>query len=120
MRIAALILLLAVSGCTDLTTPQARSAPTTLPIPSWPADISPDEVRNLTPDECKAILVAKAAIESSRGEAIHARFKVEKQSDDWVVHAFYTHPAGYATLPGDFTAVWISHDWSVKHMIGGA
>src|SRR4051794_8387829 len=105
MRIAALILLFAVSGCENSSTPQARSAPTTQPISFWPVGISPDEARNLTPDECKAILVAKAAIEASEGHAVHANFKVAKQGNDWIVTVLYTAPAGYQTALGDFTAV---------------
>ena len=120
MRIAGSMMLLALSSCDHLATPQVRSSPTTLPILSWPVGISPDAARNLTPDECKAILVAKAAIESSRGDAIHARFKVEKVGDGWVVTAFYTYPPGYLSPPGNFTAVWISRDWLVKRVIGGA
>ena len=110
-------MLIGSSGC--VTQPKPASTQTTL-LDAWPAEMLPADARNLTPDECKAILVARAALEARKNAEIHAHFRVTKQHGDWWVTADYTPARDYVSSVGNFSTVVIAPDWSVKQIIGGA
>ena len=86
----------------------------------FPIEASPGEVRALTPAECKAVLVARAALEESRGEEIHARFQVSMDGENWSVTAFFNPPRGMVSPIGYFATVRIDNSWNVKEIVGGS
>jgi hypothetical protein len=90
------------------------------PSDTWPPDISMEQVRALTPDECRAILIARAALESRENAEIHAHFAVERRGEDWIVTVTYTARPGHRMPPGSFAGVIIAADWTIKDIIGGA
>lgn len=109
--------LIGLAGCAP------QSMPTTTEtriIDAWPPEMLLADARNLTPEECKAILVARAALEASNKAEIHAHFRVNKQHGDWRVTADYTPARDYVSSVGNFSTLVIAPDWSVKQIIGGA
>jgi len=81
----------------------------------WPAEMSQQQVQALSPDACKAILVARAALEARDGHQIHAKFSVDREGEVWVVGVTYTSDGSFAfPAGGGSTSVYIGPDWTVK------
>src|SRR5262249_11891588 len=73
-------------------------------------------------DETKAVEIAKAYLEKSHGKRIDARYKVTRVPEGFSVHAEYV--TGYQNgqpffLPGGFSVVLVSTQWTVLKIIGG-
>ena len=110
--------LIASAGCHMKSSPTAQTGARDLS--EWPSSMSAQEAAALTPDACKAILIARAALEARTDQEIHARFDVKRIGDDWEVTVFYTPRHGEETFPGNFTGVILGSDWKIKSIIGGA
>jgi hypothetical protein len=118
---------LAVAGCTATRSTEAVSA-TQPSAPPWTPALSPEQARRLTPDEAKAILVARAALEQQAKESgfpspnIMA-YKVTGTAVGWEVHVSYVGAAYDGKVvgaPGYFSVVYIDHAWNVTRIVGGA
>lgn len=94
----------------------------------WVTSITPEDVKTLSPDEAKAILLAHAVIENNAKRAgrpapeiLH--FYPKATADGWDVHveyvAFWDNGRPYSG-PGFFTDVLIGRDWQIIRMSGGA
>lgn len=77
------------------------------------------EATSLSPDQAKAILVARAAVEAEVGQQVHARYRAESVADGWIVHVFFVAPVGYVAPPGDFCAVFLDSQFAVSRIVGG-
>jgi hypothetical protein len=77
------------------------------------------EAASLSPEEAKAIVVARAAVEAQSGEGIHARFRAEPVPDGWSVHVKFIPPVGYVTPTGYFCNVYLDAQFNVRKIVGG-
>jgi len=128
MRATILTLILsALTGCAahENSVPSNRSMAASA---RWIATLSPQQVSALSPEEAKAILLARAAIEQ-RAQDVGSpqpqvlEYRVNLTSDGWTVHVQYVglwfegkpHPA-----PGYFSTVYIDRNWAVRNVVGGA
>ena len=95
---------------------------------SWVPPLAPGEVKALSPDEAKAVLMARSVIEENakkEGQAAPQilHFYPKATADGWDVHveyvAFWTNgkPTSGA---GFFADVLIGRNWKVIKVIGGA
>ena len=92
------------------------------------AALSLEEAQRLTPDEAKAIVVARAAVEEAAaktgGEMPQImNLHVGRNGSGWVIHVQYVggwfegRPIGMA---GNFADVLIDDKWEVTRIVGGA
>ena len=87
-----------------------------------PAGFHREGSRELSTEEGKAVAVAKAALEREARKHIDARYKVTRVPEGFSVHASYV--TGYQDgqpffLPGGFSVVLVSSQWTVIKIIGG-
>src|SRR4051794_34788644 len=83
------------------------------PEPQWPIGLTVDEAALLSPEQCKAILVARAAVEAREGHQIHASYRSESVPDGWIVHVFFIPPVGHVAPTGYFCAVFLDPQFAV-------
>src|SRR2546421_2375298 len=122
------ILLIGLGGCMSEMRSQKVIAPPQATQKKAFATVSLQEAQRLAPDEAKAILVARAAVEEAAAKAgaempqimdLH----VSRNGSGWVVHVQYVggffegRPIGMA---GNFAAVFIDDKWEVIRIGGGA
>ena len=96
--------------------------------PGWFASFTIKQVQDLSSDECKAILIAKAAVEKNLSQPSNFEFIVRREGDRWSVmvsgigytidqHGKVLEPV---KTPGGFCDVLIDKDWHVVEIRGGA
>lgn len=94
----------------------------------WVPTLTPDEVKAISPDEAKAVLLARSVIEENAKKAGRAapeilHFYPKATEDGWDVHveyvAFWTNGKPYSGA-GFFSDVRIGRNWKVIQVIGGA
>lgn len=99
--------------------------PTTAP---WTVAITPQRAREWTPEEAKAVLIARAAVDelAKRANAPAPEileFRVTPEPSGWSV---YVEFVGYyvegkaGPAPGYFTVIEIDRNWNITRVVGGA
>lgn len=98
-------------------------APPTPPA-GWFAAFTPEQARALTPDEAKAVAVARAAVEKDMMELSGLELKAERTTDGWsvrVTHFSFDWQLPHRfRMPGNFCVVYIDRQWNVTRVVGGA
>ena len=127
-RLAAPCILGTIVGCGSTSNRPSvvqREQPATAP---WTVAITPQRAREWTPEEAKAVLVARAALDEQAKRANAPapdiiEFRVTPEPNGWSV---YVEFVGYyvdgkaGPAPGYFTVVEIDREWNVTRTIGGA
>lgn len=131
MRIMRLNLLLGVlstiAGCTHSPTDGHPSPQPPATSPQWNAPLSPEQVKGWSPEEAKAVVIARAAVEQmsmrSGGPAPDImEFRVTPTPTGWEVYVSFVgayvdgQPIGGA---GYFTVVEVDRNWNVTRLVGG-
>lgn len=97
-------------------------------VAQWAPSLAPDDVMALSPDEAKAILLARSVVEKNAKLAGQpapeiSHFYPTATADGWDVHveyvAFWNNGKPFPG-PGFFTVVRIRRNWKVVQVIGGA
>src|SRR2546423_14770111 len=122
------ILLIVLGGCVSEMRSQKVIARPEAPQKKAFATVSLQDAQRLAPDEAKAIVVARAAVEEAAaktggGMTPIIKFHLSRNGSGWVVHVQYVggwfegRPIGMA---GNFAAVFIDDKWEVIRIGGGA
>jgi hypothetical protein len=114
-----------VGGCDSSPTATATSPP---PPHPWTSPLSPDEVKEWSPQEAKAVLVAWAAVmRESKQAGGHApdimKFVVKPVPTGWEVFVQYVGvyvDGKPMPAPSYFAVVEIDPNWRVIRIVGGA
>ena len=121
------IVLWALTGCAVHEGTPARGQLETAPSP-WVMTLSPQQVSNLSPEDAKAILFARAAIEQQAKSAGAPspqvlEYRVTDTRDGWEVHVQFVglwDGGKPSPGPGYFSTVYINKDWTLRKIVGGA
>jgi hypothetical protein len=123
-----LMLLIGLVGCVSEMKGQSATAPPEAPQRKAFATISVQEAQRLAPDEAKAIIIARAAVEEAAAKTGGEMPQImgigaSRNGNGWVVHVQYVggwfegRPTGMA---GFFADVLINEKWEVTRIGGGA
>lgn len=128
MLIVSLLWLLGLAGGCDSTRTVTATVPPAMPPPAWNSPLSPDEVKEWSPQEAKAVLVAWAAVMRESKQAGGPvpdimKFVVKPVPTGWEVHVQYV--GGYVDgkpipMSGNFAVVEIDPNWKIIRIVGGA
>lgn len=116
----------ALCGCRAPSPPQSPPAPER--HPEWTVPLSPEQARNWSPRQAKAVLIAMTAVqqESKNGgypppDMMEIRPQVTPTGYDVYVQFAGAYIDGKPVgIPGGFVVVSINADWKVTRIIGGA
>ena len=120
--------LLALQGCVTTETRTFRE-PTLPSSPTrWAVGLTPERARSLSPEEAKAVLIARAYLEGRAKDAAGLRpdileFRPSRMDRGWSVYVGFVgfwnndEPQG---APGYFCTVYINENWEVTSVVGGA
>lgn len=95
---------------------------------NWVVTITPSQAMQLAPDDAKALLIARAELESQAKARDLPRpdilsLHVTREKNGWSVYvqyiAFWEGGRPYSA-PGDFSVVFVGLDGQVKRITGGA
>ena len=127
MRLSLIILAL-VSGCVTSETRTYREATLPSSPTRWAVGVSPESAKVLTPDEAKAVLIARAYLESDAKEHGRTRpdileMRANRSGRGWSVRVSFVgfwdndEPHGG---PSYFCTMEINESWEVTSVVGGA
>lgn len=128
LKAALLIMSVSLTACQSSHTnnsTETRVGSSSIP---WVSALASGEVNALSPDEAKAVLLARSVVEESAKLAGQAapqilHFYPKATEDGWDVHveyvAFWINGKPFSG-PGFFTDVLIGRNWKVIRVIGGA
>jgi hypothetical protein len=113
-------------GCAQPSPPPPKLAQTERA--DWTVPVTPQHAKEWTPEEAKAVLVARAAVEQMAKLANAPvpdimEFRVTPELGGWSVYVQYVgaYVDGKAyPAPGFFAVVEIGRDWNVRRIVGGA
>jgi hypothetical protein len=111
----------AVGGCTS--NANKPGGPTTSPStsPGWFTSFTAEQAQALTPDEAKAVLIARTAIEKQLPEPIPLAFELDRGPQGFSVKVtrFQAGQFGAKLFPmGRFAVVYIDNQWNVVGIEG--
>ena len=123
---ATALLALFLAGCYTTVSQQRTTTASDFPK-KWSPAVSLHQAQSLSPDEAKAILIARAAVEefnqNMREPPGILSLTPERDGDGWSVHVTFVgaySPDGTpAGGPGYFCVVHIDKDWKMTGITGG-
>ena len=112
---------IALAGCT--TNANKPGGPTTAPStsPGWFSSFTAEQAQGLSPDEAKAVLIARAAIEKQLPEPTPLAFELDRGPQGFSVKVarFQAGQFGAKLFPlGRFAVVYIDNQWNVVGIEG--
>ena len=122
------LLFFALVGCQHRATRTCVEAKPLQQFDAWAVSLTPVEASELSGDEAKAIVVARAAIEQQAKDRNAEAPKILKLIarrtnagfDVHVEYVGYTYRGAVGGAPGFFSSVRIDRDWNVTAIVGGA
>lgn len=122
------LILAALTGCAAKQTASVPNSQPSAARARWIATLSPQQVSALSPEEAKAILLARATIEQRARDAGLPQpqvleYRVRGNSDGWAVYVQYVgvwDEGKPRPAPGYFSTVYIDRNWAIRKVVGGA
>lgn len=122
------IIAVSLASCQSSETSVSPQPRASLNPAHWVPAMTPDDATALSPDEAKAILLARSVVEENAKRAgqpapeiLH--FYPKATEDGWDVHVEYLafwHNGEPSSAAGFFTEVLIGRNWKIIRVIGGA
>jgi hypothetical protein len=96
--------------------------------PGWFMSPTTSEVAALSPEQAKALLVARAYVEAQATRSQMLKFQVTPASDgngfevmvSYMVADGHPHSARLIGMPGGFTVFQVDRNWKIVKIMGGA